>query len=65
MTVTEASRRLGLAEGSVRQSIARGRLRATKRGRDWWITESALEAYRDASLGKPGRKPAARQESTP
>lgn len=55
MTVTEAAERLGLSPNTLRNQIRSGRLRASKRGRDWWITEAALNEYRAVRLGKIGR----------
>lgn len=55
MTVTEASEQLGVQPITVRKAIERGKLRATKHGTQWWITPASLAAYRDRSLGKPGR----------
>lgn len=55
MTTGEAAAILGVTPGAVRQAIARGRLEATKTGRDWLIRPQALEAYRTAVLGRPGR----------
>ena len=55
MTTNDAADALGLSVNTVRRAIHNGTLRATKRGRDWHITPSAVEAYRATSLGKPGR----------
>jgi len=55
LTTTEAAAALGLRPVTIRAAIKAGTLRATKRGRDWHITPAAVEAYRAASLGKPGR----------
>ena len=73
MTVREAATLLGLAESTVRNQIMNGRIRTTKRGRDNWITPTALERYRREHLGQnigrpkgakdrqPRRKPAAKR----
>lgn len=45
MTVNEAAARLDVAPVSVRNAIARGKLAATKRGRDWWIEEADVDRY--------------------
>lgn len=55
MTINEAAAALGLAASTLRVQIAHGRLRATKRGRDWWVTPAEIERYRRESLGKAGR----------
>lgn len=46
MTVHEASSALGVNTQRIRALIASGRLAASKRGRDWWVTLSAIEACR-------------------
>lgn len=46
MTVAEAAALLGLAPVTIRSAIHRGQLRATKIGRDWWITRRDLERFR-------------------
>lgn len=56
MTVTEAAERLGLKPRTLQEQIARGRIKATRHGPIWWITEAEVERYRQESLGKPGRK---------
>ena len=45
MTLTEAAAILGLTAATLRQQIANGKLRATKRGRDWWVTRGEVERY--------------------
>lgn len=57
MTTKEAATLLGLSAATLRQQIANGKLRATKRGRDWSVTLKEVERYRQASLGRPGRRP--------
>ena len=52
MTLIEAAERLGVVAATLRQQIANGKLRATKRGRDWWVTPAEVERYRQQSLGK-------------
>lgn len=54
MTLREAADSLGVTPDTLRQAIRRGALRATKRGRDWWVTEGAVEEYRAKHLGRPG-----------
>lgn len=55
MTLVEAAAILGVTPATLRQQIARGKLRAMKRGRDWWVTKGELERYRRDSLGHRGR----------
>ena len=54
MTLPEAAAYLGVTAATLRQQIANRRLAATKRGRDWWVTDREVERYRTASLGRPG-----------
>jgi excisionase family DNA binding protein len=56
VTVTEAAAKLGLKPRTLQEQIARGRIKATRHGPIWWITEAEVERYRRESLGKPGRK---------
>ncbi len=56
MTLPEAAALLDEVPATLRQQIANGRLRATKRGRDWWLTRAEVERYQRESLGKPGRR---------
>lgn len=46
MTVNEAAVSLDISPDSVRKAIKRGTLDAKRRGRDWWITNGAVERYR-------------------
>lgn len=46
MTLKQAAEQLGITPDSLRQAIARGSLKATKRGRDWWVTEKQLRAWK-------------------
>jgi excisionase family DNA binding protein len=57
MTVREAATILGIAESTVRNQIMNGQIRATRRGRDNWITPSALERYRRDHLGQNFGRP--------
>jgi len=49
VTLTEAAALLGVTAATLRQQIANGKLRATKRGRDWWVTRREVERYRTTS----------------
>lgn len=46
MTLVEAAKTLGITPDSLRQAIARGTLKASKRGRDWWVTEKQLKQWK-------------------
>ena len=46
MTLREAAELLGITPDSLRQAIARGTLKASKRGRDWWVTEKQLKQWK-------------------
>lgn len=46
VTVKEAAELLGLSPVTLRLQILRGKLKATKRGRDWWLTPREVERYR-------------------
>ena len=46
MTLREAADQLGITPDSLRQAIARGTLKASKRGRDWWVTEKQLKQWK-------------------
>jgi excisionase family DNA binding protein len=56
MTLKEAAALLGVSPVTLRAQIANRRLKATKRGRDWYVTTAAVERYREESLGQPGRR---------
>ena len=45
MTLTEAATILGVTPDTLRQQIANGKLRAVKRGRDWWVTKGEVVRY--------------------
>lgn len=45
MTLLEAAAILGVTAATLRQQIANGKLRATKRGRDWWVTRGEVARY--------------------
>ena len=46
MTLNEAAEVLGLDPSSLRWQIKNNKLKATKRGRDWWVTPAEVERYR-------------------
>lgn len=45
MTLKQAAEVLEVTPDTLRQAIAAGRLKAVKRGRDWWVTRSEVERY--------------------
>ena len=49
MTLIEAADILGVTAATLRQQIANGKLRATKRGRDWWVTKPEVARYQRES----------------
>jgi excisionase family DNA binding protein len=53
VTLVEAAALLGVTAATLRQQIAKGRLKATKRGRDWWVTKREVERYRAESRRLP------------
>ncbi len=53
MTTGEAAVELGISERRVRALITDGRLKAERIGRDWIITERALDAVRERKPGRP------------
>ena len=56
MTLTEAADRLGVAPATLRHQIRNGRLRASKVGRDWAVSEDEVRRYAALSRGRPGRR---------
>lgn len=46
MTLIEAAALLGVTPDTLRQQIAKGKLHATKRGRDWAVQPREVERYR-------------------
>lgn len=45
MTLPQAAELLGVTTATLRQQIKRGKLRAVKRGRDWWVTSKEVYRY--------------------
>ena len=66
MTLKEAADLLGLAPATLGIQIAKKKLRATKHGRDWWVSPREVERYRRESLGqaKGGPRQALRAKAT-
>jgi excisionase family DNA binding protein len=46
MTLKEAAESLSTSPANLRQAIARGSLKATKLGRDWFVKSAEVERYR-------------------
>lgn len=46
MTLKEAAALLGITPDNLRGAIARGSLKASKHGRDWWVEPREVERYR-------------------
>ena len=57
MTLREAADVLGVTPDTLRQRIAAGTLRATKRGRDWWVTPTEVERYGRENRARHGPRP--------
>lgn len=57
MTLAEAAPLLGVSPGTLRNQVLAGKLEARKFGKTWLTTRDAVERYREASLGQPGRRP--------
>ncbi len=55
LTLTEAAARLGVAASTLNGQVRKGRLRATKYGKTWVVSEREVERYRAESLGRKGR----------
>lgn len=54
LTTKEAAQRLGLkTTGAVRQLILAGRLKAEKRGRDWFVDEESVKEFQGRPRGRP------------
>ena len=49
MTLREAAALLGVTAATLRQQIAKGKLRGVKRGRDWHVTPREVARYRKDS----------------
>lgn len=57
LTITEAAERTGKHGRTLRFAIARGDLKATKRGPLWFVTEAALQRWIDTGKHTPGPPP--------
>lgn len=54
MTLIEAARKMTTTPDNLRRAIAAGTLRATKRGRDWYVTQAAVDSYMRDHRRVPG-----------
>jgi len=57
LTLREAAAKLGITADTLRAQIRKGRLRATKLGRDWVVEADEVARYERTSLGRHGRPP--------
>jgi len=69
MTTDQASKWLEergilLQPNTVKRHILRGNIQAEKHGRDWWITETALETFIATRRGR-GKPPTAPRRPSP
>jgi excisionase family DNA binding protein len=55
LTLREAAVHLRITADTLRAQIRRGRLRATKLGRDWVVEAAEVARYERTSLGRKGR----------
>ncbi len=55
-TLKEAAAILGTSPDNLRQSIARGSLKARKMGRDWFVTVKEVNRYRAENRRMSERK---------
>ncbi len=56
LTLKEAAAIIGTSPDNLRQGIARGSLKATKRGRDWFVEPEEAARYRaDNARQRPER----------
>ena len=63
-TTAEVAHHLGVSDRAIVQAIQRGRLEATKAGRDWAITAAAVNAYRASRKGTGPRSSIRRPSTT-
>ena len=55
-TTQQVARYLGISVRAVQKACSLGTLKAKRFGRDWFITEDAMEDYGVRYRRKPGRK---------
>lgn len=63
LTLREAAAESGIAAGTLRVLVNKGRLKAARRGRDWQVTRAELGNYLEGRkpAGRPARDPRARR----
>ncbi len=54
LTINTAAERLGVNPRTLRRQAEKGKLAATKHGRDWLTTVDSVERYRVEHLGRHG-----------
>ncbi len=54
LTLNKAAERLGVNPRTLRRQAEKGKLAATKTGRDWLTNAEAVETYRREHLGRHG-----------
>jgi hypothetical protein len=59
MTLPQVAEALGVRTATLRAQIARSRLAAVRRGRDWYVAPDEVARYRDEVQGHRGRPPSA------
>ena len=52
MTLIEAAAILGVTADTLRQQIARGRIKARKVGRDWQVSPAEVKRYAETRCGR-------------
>lgn len=55
LTLKAAAEHLGITADTLRAQIRKGRLSATKLGRDWLVEANEVSRYQLESLGRGGR----------
>lgn len=61
LTTREAAEVLGITRRQVSNLIGKGKLKATRFGRDWQVDSESVEAYKGA-YRKPGPRPGVKDE---
>lgn len=61
LSLVDAAREFGRDPATLRMQLNKGRLRGTKRGRDWVVTRRAMVAYLESltGVGRPPKAPPA------
>ena len=64
MSLKEAAAYAGVTPVALRAAALSGTLKARKVGRDWIVTQAAVDAYLESRVGGRDRKPYTRKEDT-